>query len=49
MTILEALYLFRTTQENGNTQTKVGSEPAIQFFQVDHDQTALGCMASLSV
>jgi len=29
--------------------TKVGFEPAVHFFQVDHDQTALGYMASLSV
>lgn len=29
--------------------TKVGFEPAVQFFQVDHDQTALGYVASLSV
>lgn len=29
--------------------TKVGFEPAIKFFKVDHDQTALGYMASLSV
>jgi hypothetical protein len=28
--------------------TKVGFEPTVSFFQVDCDQTALGCMASLS-